>query len=254
MDEHKLFSADSDDEELDPTSAGDEPHSAQEEGENELNRVNWLPEPPLLYRAIKRAMDIAFSMFALVVFSPLFLAIILAVRLTSQGPVIFRQKRVGYRGKIFEFLKFRSMYVNPDPVLHREYVAKLIGGEYGAVGERPQYKVTNDSRITPVGRFLRRTSLDEFPQFWNILRGDMSLVGPRPPIPYELAAYKTWHKQRLSTKPGLTGLWQVKGRSRTSFDDMVKLDIEYIEHPSIFRDLKILFATPKAAIRGDKAF
>jgi lipopolysaccharide/colanic/teichoic acid biosynthesis glycosyltransferase len=204
---------------------------------------------------IKRAMDTAGSTLMLVLCAPLLLAIALAVKLSSRGPVLFKQQRVGQYGRRFTFLKFRSMRVDNDPSIHREYVTKLIAGE----AERIQagvdgcgvYKLANDSRITPLGAFLRKTSLDELPQFLNVLRGDMSLVGPRPPIPYELAAYQTWHRRRvLEVKPGITGLWQVTGRSRVKFDDMVRLDLRYATSWSPWLDLKILLRTPAAVIKG----
>jgi len=221
---------------------------------NRENHTDWLPAPPLVYRAAKRAIDIAFSLFALVLIAPCLAVIATAIKLTSKGPVMFRQERLGYHGKRFKSLKFRTMNMINEPAIHARYVQQLIAGKLGPVGEQTTYKLSNDPRITPVGRFLRRTSLDELPQFWNVLRGDMTLVGPRPPIPYEWERYEPWHKQRLSSKPGITGLWQVKGRSRTTFDAMVELDIQYARNPSLLLDLKILLSTPIAAIRSDKAF
>ncbi|MGA8540604.1 MAG: sugar transferase [Terriglobales bacterium] len=209
-------------------------------------------------RAMKRGMDIVGSLLLLALFSPIFLAIAVAIKLTSQGPVLFRQQRVGEHGTAFTFLKFRSMYVNNDASLHREYVRKLIVGQAAkqptnGAGEGI-FKLTNDPRITPVGNFLRRTSMDELPQFLNVLRGDMSLVGPRPPVPYEVEAYATWHRRRLlEAKPGITGLWQVQGRSRVGFDDMVRLDLRYARSCSPWLDLKILAQTPRAVIAGNGA-
>ena len=160
--------------------------------------------------------------------SPVFLAVAVAIKLTSKGPILFKQERIGQYGVGFTFLKFRSMHFRNDPKIHREYVRKLISGKDDckqADDNGGAYKLQNDPRITPVGKFLRRTSLDELPQFFNVLRGDMSLVGPRPPIPYETEAYDVWHRRRFfEAKPGITGLWQVKGRSRVKFDDMVRLD------------------------------
>ena len=204
---------------------------------------------------IKRAMDIAFSLAALLACLPLLLAIALAVKFSSRGPIFFRQKRVGQYGRTFTFLKFRSMYVNNDHTAHREYVSRLIAGnaERVAVSGNKDgvYKLANDKRITPLGGILRKTSLDELPQLFNVLSGDMSLVGPRPPIPYELAAYQTWHRRRLlQVKPGITGLWQVTGRSRVSFDDMVRLDLQYATSWSPWLDLKILAQTPAAVVKG----
>ena len=152
-----------------------------------------------------------------------------------------------------EIVTARTMFADNDPGIHREYVQSFIAGkaqEAGAV-----YKIKDDPRITPLGRFLRRTSLDEFPQFWNVLRGEMSLVGPRPPLPYEFDAYDLWHRRRvLEMKPGVTGLWQVMGRSRTSFDDMVRMDLRYCQRWSLWLDLKILLATPLAVCIGSGAY
>ena len=207
---------------------------------------------------IKRAMDIAGSTIMLILCMPLVSIIALAVKATSKGPVFFRQQRVGQYGKQFTFLKFRSMLVNNDHNVHREYITKFIASEAnkqpsGAKG-KGVFKLTNDTRVTRVGRFLRRTSLDELPQFLNVLRGEMSLVGPRPPIPYELAAYQTWHRRRLlEVKPGITGLWQVTGRSRVNFDEMVRLDLRYATSWSPWLDFAILMRTPFAVIKGEGA-
>ena len=204
---------------------------------------------------IKRAMDIAGSGMLLLLCAPLLLMIAIAVKISSRGPVLFKQHRVGQYGRRFTFLKFRSMRVGNDPSVHREYVTKLIAGEAERVQASADgggvYKLANDTRITRLGMFLRKTSLDELPQFFNVLKGDMSLVGPRPPIPYELAAYQTWHRRRvLEVKPGITGLWQVTGRSRVKFDDMVRLDLRYATSWSPWLDLKILLRTPGAVIKG----
>jgi len=209
-------------------------------------------------RASKRAIDILGSVFLLALLSPLFVLIAAAIKMSSQGPVLFRQKRIGENCAPFTFLKFRSMYINNDASQHKEYVRKLIAGQ---ASKQPTngtsegiFKLTNDPRITTVGSFLRRTSLDELPQFLNVLRGDMSLVGPRPPLPYEVESYSIWHRCRLlEAKPGITGLWQVQGRSRVGFDDMVRLDLRYARSCSTWLDLKILAQTPKAVIAGDGA-
>src|SRR5581483_4372773 len=182
------------------------------------------------FQIMKRLMDIVGSLGALLLLSPVLLAIATAIKLTSKGPVLFKQKRIGEYGKPFTFLKFRSMYVNNDAREHREYVQKLIAGKaekQSANGDGVGvYKLTKDPRITRIGSFLRRTSLDELPQFLNVLEGKMSLVGPRPPVPYEVEAYHLWHRRRLlEAKPGITGLWQVNGRCRIKFDDMVRLDL-----------------------------
>jgi lipopolysaccharide/colanic/teichoic acid biosynthesis glycosyltransferase len=210
-----------------------------------------------LGRALKRGMDVLGSLALLALLSPVFFVIAAAIKLTSRGPVLFRQQRIGEHGTAFTFLKFRSMYVNNDASQHKEYVRKLIAGQAAkqANGEGEGiFKLTNDPRITAVGNFLRRSSLDELPQFLNVLRGDMSLVGPRPPVPYEVEAYATWHRRRLlEAKPGITGLWQVQGRSRVGFDDMVRLDLHYARNCSPLLDLKILLQTPKAVIAGSGA-
>jgi lipopolysaccharide/colanic/teichoic acid biosynthesis glycosyltransferase len=209
-------------------------------------------------RTLKRGLDILGSFGLLVLLSPVFLVIAAAVKFTSRGPVLFRQQRIGEHGTAFTFLKFRSMYVNNDASQHKEYVRQLIAGQAAkqptnGAGEGV-FKLTNDPRITPVGNFLRRSSLDELPQFINVLRGDMSLVGPRPPVPYEVEAYATWHRRRLlEAKPGITGLWQVQGRSRVGFDDMVRLDLRYARQSSAWLDLKILVQTPRAVIAGNGA-
>ncbi len=209
---------------------------------------------------LKRCIDVMGSMIALVACAPLFLLISALIKLTSDGPVFFRQKRVGQYGKGFTFLKFRSMYINNDPEIHQKYVKDLIRSSEskpanGGPEKQQIFKIQNDPRVTPIGRFLRRMSLDELPQFINVLRGEMSLVGPRPPIPYELQDYDIWHRRRiLDMKPGITGLWQVEGRSRTSFNDMVRLDIQYMTNWSIWLDLKLLFKTPLAVFSSKGAF
>jgi lipopolysaccharide/colanic/teichoic acid biosynthesis glycosyltransferase len=206
---------------------------------------------------VKRLIDITGSLAAIVGLSPVLIAVALAIKLTSPGPVLFRQVRLGRYGKRFTFLKFRSMYAENDLTIHHEYIKKFISGRRGieqASGRSAIYKLATDPRVTPVGRFLRRTSLDELPQFFNVLKGDMSLVGPRPPIPYELEHYDLWHRQRLDAlKTGMTGLWQVRGRSRVTFDNMVRLDIQYARSWSLWLDMKILLQTPLAVLRGEGA-
>jgi lipopolysaccharide/colanic/teichoic acid biosynthesis glycosyltransferase len=198
---------------------------------------------------LKRTVDIIGSLTALLLFMPIFLIVAVLVKLTSRGPTLFCQKRVGLYGKEFQFYKFRTMYTDNDPEIHQEYVAKLIAGDISR--STGIYKLVNDPRITPLGRFLRKTSLDELPQFFNVLKNDMSLVGPRPPLPYEFERYQTWHKRRvLELKPGLTGLWQVEGRSRTTFDEMVRMDLRYAFQQSFWFDLKILLQTPSAMFSG----
>jgi lipopolysaccharide/colanic/teichoic acid biosynthesis glycosyltransferase len=172
---------------------------------------------------LKRALDVTLSVAALAVGATLFLGIAALVKCTSEGPVLFRQKRIGQSGKEFLFLKFRSMHAGNDPTIHKEYIRRLIAKRVDGSGG---FKMKDDPRITPLGRFLRRSSLDELPQFINVLRGEMSLVGPRPPIKYEFESYSLWHRRRiLEAKPGITGIWQVQGRSRASFDEMVRMDL-----------------------------
>ena len=207
--------------------------------------------------AIKRCIDVFGSLAALVFFSPIFGAVALAVKLTSKGPVLFKQERLGQHGTKFTVLKFRSMRTDCDAKIHQRYVEQFIAGQVdGNSGEaaKPVFKIQKDPRVTPIGKFIRKTSLDELPQFWNVLRGDMSLVGPRPSLAYEYRAYELWHRRRvLEIKPGITGLWQVEGRSRTRFDDMVRLDLKYARLWSVWLDLRILAQTPAAVIQGTGA-
>jgi len=214
-----------------------------------------------LSAVVKRMMDIIGSVLALVILAPVFMVITLAVKLSSEGSVFFKQQRVGQYGRNFTFLKFRSMQANNDPGVHKEYVTQLIAGQAQRHpsmlngDEGGVYKLTNDSRVTRVGAFLRRTSLDELPQLINVLRGEMSLVGPRPAIPYEVAAYQTWHRRRvLEVKPGITGLWQVSGRCRLKFDEAVRLDLRYAKNWSPWLDVKILLRTPRAVWLGEGAY
>ena len=210
-------------------------------------------------RGVKRMMDIAGSALVLVVCAPLFLAIAIAIKISSPGPVLYRQKRMGQFGVPFVFLKFRSMYINNDAGAHQKYVRELIAGQAERQASHGNgegvYKLTRDVRVTLVGKFLRRTSLDELPQFLNVFKGEMSLVGPRPPIDYEVKAYGFWHRRRLlEAKPGITGLWQVNGRSRVNFDDMVRLDLKYARTWSPWLDIRILMRTPRAVVSGDGAY
>ena len=210
-------------------------------------------------RVAKRAIDILGSLLAIIMLFPFLVLIAAAIKLTSRGPILFRQVRVGQYGREFTFVKFRSMYSDNDQTVHREYVVGLISGRAAGDESGPHrqraYKLTDDPRVTPVGRWLRRTSFDEVPQFLNVLKAEMSLVGPRPPIPYEVACYATWHRRRLmAVKPGITGLWQVAGRSRVKFDEMVRLDLQYARSWSVWLDLKILWKTPKAVFSCNGAW
>jgi exopolysaccharide biosynthesis polyprenyl glycosylphosphotransferase len=222
----------------------------------DLNRKVTRRRIPLV---LKRVMDFAGSVILLLLLSPMFVVIAALIKLTSKGPVIFQQERLGQFGSRFKFLKFRTMYVDNSPKIHQDFIRRFITDKKDCASKNevqaPVYKITNDPRVTPIGRFLRKTSFDEFPQFWNVLRGEMSLVGPRPPVPYEFEVYDIWHRRRvLEVKPGVTGLWQVNGRSRTRFDEMVRLDLRYCQNWSLWLDLKILLATPRAVFSGDGAY
>jgi exopolysaccharide biosynthesis polyprenyl glycosylphosphotransferase len=194
----------------------------------------------------KRCMDVAVSLIALILAGPVILLAMLLIKLDSAGPVFFVQKRVGLNGRTFRMLKLRSMRSNADPKIHRQYLQQLIKlGTAAKVdgGGKPVYKLVNDPRVTRIGKFIRKTSIDELPQFINVLRGEMSMVGPRPPLKYEVDEYEEWHYKRLNIRPGITGLWQVSGRSRLTYEQMIQLDIAYIENWSLWADIKILFKT-----------
>jgi len=208
-------------------------------------------------RITKRTFDIAIALFALTVLSPLWMIVALLIKLDSKGPVFYKQERVGMDGRLFLFYKFRTMQTGSDDASHREYLKQYIAGDESTnLGdeEKPVFKLHGDARVTRLGRILRRLSVDEIPQLFNVLRGDMSIVGPRPPIPYEVEAYELWHRKRLDMKPGLTGLWQVSGRNRLPFEEMVRLDLFYIENWSMLLDLKILLRTLPVMLRGDDAY
>lgn len=221
------------------------------------------------YFLLKSILDHTLAFIAILFFLPLMLLIALCIRIDSPGPAIFVQQRVTTknnsrnRGRnpeivFFPCFKFRSMIQNADPLLHKSYVKALIENDRQTIekiegDENAMHKLTRDPRVTRFGQFLRKTSLDELPQLFNVLRGEISLVGPRPAIPYELEAYKPWHFQRFLAKPGITGLWQVSERNHANFDEMVRLDIEYIEKRSLWLDLAILFKTPFAALSCKEA-
>ncbi|GAC1354240.1 MAG: sugar transferase [Ktedonobacteraceae bacterium] len=197
------------------------------------------------YLKWKRVLDYAFTLLISPFVLLVCMVIAICIKLDSKGPIFYRQKRIGQDGTEFEMLKFRSMYTNCDQVAHREKIMKYMSGEKlneDGIGKLA-YKNAKDPRITRVGRFIRKTSLDELPQFWNVLCGDMTLVGPRPPLPYEVELYKPHDWLRLSGKPGLTGTWQVYGRSRVTFQNMVEMDIEYLQNQSLWKDLKLIVLT-----------
>ena len=209
-------------------------------------------------QVIKRTIDIVASGLGLLVLSPLLLLVALLIRLESKGPVLFRQERPGLHGRVFRIIKFRSMFTGSDTAAHREAQRKLIQegkpSGYDDKGQPIYGKVADDPRITRVGKFIRRTSIDELPQLFNVFRGEMSLVGPRPAVLSDLEDFKEWHLRRHNIRPGITGLWQVSGRSRLTFDQMVELDIKYIEEWSLMLDLQILARTLPAVLNIDKAF
>ena len=210
-------------------------------------------------KGTKRIFDIVGSFLGIIITSPVMLLIAVLIKLTSPGPVLFRQERVGFLGRRFVFLKFRSMFIDADQTVHENYVTDLINGQHCKINrgtmEHPLYKMNDDPRVTRLGRFLRKTSLDELPQLFNILKGEMSLVGPRPPIPYEMQNYRLWHCGRVfEVKPGLTGLWQVSGRSKTSFDEMVRLDLQYADNWSLWLDIKIILKTFRAVLSAEGAY
>jgi exopolysaccharide biosynthesis polyprenyl glycosylphosphotransferase len=230
----------------------------------EIDQVGSLPmvtlfRSPLsnLARVSKRASDLIVASLTLTLLSPLWLLIALLIKLDSPGPVFYKQERVGMDGRVFLFYKFRTMRAGTDDKLHREYQRAYIKGRPDSnLGDeqRPVFKLRTDERITRLGRILRRMSLDELPQLFNVLRGDMSIVGPRPPIPYEVENYQLWHRKRLDMKPGITGLWQVSGRNRLPFDEMVRMDLYYIENWSLLLDIKIILQTLPVMWRGEDAY
>jgi undecaprenyl-phosphate galactose phosphotransferase len=195
------------------------------------------------FQRVKYAFDAVAALAVFILVLPIFLAFTIAIKLTSLGPVFYRAHAVGKKGRFFRMYKFRSMITGASKDIHKDYVTRMIKGEITQDGSGKTLKITNDPRITTVGRFLRRTSLDELPQLINVLKGEMSLVGPRPCLPYEYEIYKDWHKKRTEVRPGITGLWQVVGRSEVGFEDMILLDLYYIYNRSLELDLSILFET-----------
>ncbi|HVY78168.1 MAG TPA: sugar transferase [Solirubrobacterales bacterium] len=209
--------------------------------EQALDRI---PAEPPWQALARRTLDLVLASTAVVLLSPLLAALAVAIRLDSRGPALFRQRRIGHREREFTVLKFRSMRPDADPRGHRDYVTALIRGRNADGGRKNLYKLAVDDRITPVGRWIRRWSLDELPQLFNVICGEMSLVGPRPAIPYEVDEYPSWYLKRFGVKPGLTGLWQVSGRNERTYEEMVRLDIEYAERRTLWLDLSILARTP----------
>jgi exopolysaccharide biosynthesis polyprenyl glycosylphosphotransferase len=230
----------------------------------EIDQVGSLPMVTLFRsplsnsaRLAKRGSDLIVAALALFILSPLWLLIAFLIKLDSRGPVFYKQERVGMDGRVFLFYKFRTMRAGTDDAEHREFQRRYIKGQPDSNqgdDQRPAYKLRADDRVTRVGRVLRRTSIDELPQLFNVLRGDMSVVGPRPPIPYEVESYELWHRKRLDMKPGITGLWQVSGRNRLPFDEMVRMDLYYIENWSLLLDIKIILQTLPVMWRGEDAY
>ena len=196
-----------------------------------------------LYEVIKRLIDVVCSFLGVLVLSPLFIIIAIIIKTTSKGPVFFSQKRVGKNGKEFEMYKFRSMVVNAEELKENLAAQNEMSG--------PMFKMKDDPRVTKVGKFIRKTSIDELPQLWNVLKGDMSLVGPRPSLPKEVAQFENWMYKRLEVKPGLTCYWQVSGRNNIDFEDWMKLDIKYVDERSTWIDIKLIFKTV-GVLFGDK--
>jgi exopolysaccharide biosynthesis polyprenyl glycosylphosphotransferase len=200
----------------------------------------------LWYELAKRAFDLGATLIGVLLLSPVFIIVAGLIKLTSPGPVFFVQERNGCRGQIFKMYKFRSMVTNAEQLLKELESKNEVSGH--------MFKIKDDPRITWIGKLIRKTSIDELPQLFNVLKGDMSLVGPRPPIPREVVKYDAWHKLRLSVKPGLTGLWQISGRNGIGFEDMVRLDLKYIKERGFWYDLKIIFKTVPVLIGDSKAF
>jgi len=203
-------------------------------------------------RAAKRAFDLVAVSIGLILLSPILLLITILIKLDSKGPVIYKHPRIGEYGRSFLMFKFRSMYVDSDSDIHKAHVTRLIQENLNPEQLRGNrggsLKLETDPRVTQFGKFIRKFSLDELPQLFNVLRGEMSLVGPRPPLVYEVDVYQDWHKRRFEVLPGITGLWQVHGRNMVSFDEMVRMDLEYIEHQSLWLDIKLLLQTPRAVL------
>lgn len=199
------------------------------------NESNIKYEKKLTYYLTKRLIDLFFSLIGIIILSPIFLIVIILIKHDSKGPIMFSQDRVGKRGKIFKMYKFRSMVVNAEELLSKLKDNNEMSG--------PMFKMKEDPRITKVGKFIRKTSIDELPQLFNVLKGEMSLVGPRPNLPAEVAEFSPEHKLKLLAKPGLTCYWQVMGRNKIGFEDWMKLDIKYIEERNTFIDLKLIWKT-----------
>ncbi|MBI3651525.1 MAG: sugar transferase [Acidobacteria bacterium] len=233
-------------------------------GKTEIATIGSLPmiklyEEPLRgsQKALKRSLDVLVALIVLLLTWPIWLVLAMLIKRESPGPAFLKQERVGMDGKMFLMIKFRSMHDGVDDQAHRDLMKKMINGEDVNQGtdHEPLYgKLKDDPRLTKIGSWMRRYSIDELPQMLNVLMGQMSIVGPRPPIPYEVRHYQDWHRSRFHVKPGITGLWQVSGRNRLHFEEMVRLDIFYIENWSVWLDLKIMFKTLPVMLRGDNTY
>ncbi|RME48602.1 MAG: sugar transferase [Caldilineae bacterium] len=216
-----------------------------------VERRQTKPVNPV-FDTLKRLSDIAICLLALPFLAIITVIVGALIKWDSPGPIFFKQKRIGKDGREFDIYKFRTMYHNCDKTAHRDFMKRYIQGQMKAAAEKPSlYKPPIENQVTRVGRFLRKTSLDELPQLWNVLRGEMSLVGPRPNVLWEVEAYDSWHNERLEVKPGITGLAQVKGRSGIPFDELVRYDIEYVRHQSFWLDIKIIWWTVSAVLKGE---
>lgn len=211
-----------------------------------IDRLGLFENVSVGYIFAKRAVDIVCALCGIIILSPVFILTAILIKLTSPGKIFFVQERNGYKGEIFKMYKFRSMINNAEKLLN------MVENMNEASGH--MFKIKNDPRITPIGKIIRKTSIDELPQLFNILKGDMSIVGPRPPIPHEVIKYDAWHGLRLSVKPGLTGLWQVSGRNRVGFDEMVRMDLKYIRERSLKRDFVIIARTIPVIIGDSNAY
>lgn len=205
------------------------------------------------YQRVKRTLEIILCLILIPVIAPLFLIIAIAIKLTSPGPIFFVQERVGKGGRRFKMIKFRTMYHNLDTTSHRAFMKAFVNGQIKEDGEKKIFKPFKNSHVTPIGRVLRKTSLDELPQLINIFKGEMGLVGPRPNVPWEVEEYRTVHQERLEVLPGITGLAQVRGRSGINFDTIVQYDVEYIENQNLKLDLQILWWTVASVLFGKGA-
>lgn len=214
-----------------------------EEKQLEIERENEVSIKLSFYEVTKRLIDVVCSFIGIIVLSPLFVIIAIIIKTTSKGPVFFSQKRVGRYGKTFDIYKFRSMVINAEELKEKLEKQNEMSG--------PMFKMKDDPRITKVGKFIRKTSIDELPQLWNVLKGDMSLVGPRPSLPKEVAQFENWMYKRLDVKPGLTCYWQVSGRNNIDFEDWMKLDVKYVEERNFWIDIKLIFKTV-GVLFGDK--